>query len=76
MSVDQAEVALGTHRHEPAARRTRTELKTEMADTRYSFPAVRRAARSPTLAGSLPTTPHQPGTAQGTIDTKRHGLPG
>lgn len=34
MSADRAEIARKTHGYEPAARRTRTELKTEMADTR------------------------------------------
>lgn len=66
-SVDQAEIARRTHRHEPAARRTRTKLKTEMADTRwYSFPAARRAPRFPYSIGLSTSFPTPTRTTQGT----------
>lgn len=66
-SVDQAEIARRTHRHEPAARRTRTKLKTEMADTRwYSFPAARRAPHCPYSIGLSTSFPTPTRTTQGT----------
>ena len=76
MSADRAEIARKAHGYEPAARRTRTELKTEMADTRwYSFPAARRAPRFPHSV-RLPTSfPHHGAhRSRYHADTKRRGV--